>query len=171
MSLIDKAKGYKCTPAILVMLVLGGLMAIYGVVLRIVCGRKAVQCDLLNVRVFHWGEACCSGWPISHFTLFLVLGVFFPDCWLPILTLGVLWEVLEFLPGFIGGAKHAPVRNDGKYQYTDDWWQANIYDIFFNAVGFFVGYAINRAWRKIQEKRKKDKDKEKYKEKPACAWC
>ena len=148
MSLIRKIKNWKCTLPILIMLGVGVLCVMYFVVLRIACRKKAFQyCDILNFRIFPWGKECCSAWPLSHFVMFMILGFFFPDCWLTLFIMGLLWEGWEFISGTF--QKKHYVKNDGKMQYTEKWWQANIYDIFFNGAGILVGYVARKLfWKK-----------------------
>ena len=66
---------------------------------------KEYKCkDLLNHKLIDrqtLGKDCCSGWVLSHFVLFFILGFFFPDCIALLIIAGVLWEIIEFIIGII----------------------------------------------------------------------
>ena len=68
----------------------------------------------------------------------------FPDCGVPILTAGVIWEVVEELAGMFlksnnGVSNYIKNRN---LQYTESWWGGSISDILFNTAGFMFGKLI-----------------------------
>lgn len=93
--------------------------------------------DPMNELLFtvdFMGGPCCSGWPLSHFMLFAVLGILYPTCGVIVNLLGILWELYEGPP---------VVRHeDNTVEYIGQWWQGNLRDIFFNITGFLVGKFI-----------------------------
>lgn len=153
MTLWTKFKNWKCRNAAIAFVIVGSICFIYFLILQLpfVCKRLPHQCDILNRRIYDGGATCCSMWPLSHFIMHFFLGFFFPDCWLFIFITGVVWEVIEFLIGYIGVkvfGKAGAVKNDGDLQYTDRYWAANIYDIFFNVTGLAIGYSLSKAFCK-----------------------
>lgn len=41
-------------------------------------------------------DCVCTGWSLSHFAMYFVLGLLVPDFWVTWLALGVGWEVVEW---------------------------------------------------------------------------
>jgi hypothetical protein len=66
-----------------------------------------------------------SGWAASHFLFFMLLGTLYPDCFIPAMLLGSLWEVFEFW-----------------WAFGNPWWFANVDDIVVDAIGFLTGSAL-----------------------------
>lgn len=111
---------------------------------------KEYKCkDLLNHKLIDrqtLGKDCCSGWLLSHFVLFFILGFFFPDCIVLLIIAGVLWEIVEFIIGII-----LKKRSNGEQQYTitecnvqykDVYITGNILDIIADVSGIFIGLAL-----------------------------
>lgn len=122
-------------------------IVIYFPILRMMFGEnKFGYRDKLNtVLVDLPGIGKVSGWPLTHFLLFFIMGILFPDCDVLIMSAGVLWEVWEECFGrFI--AKDP--RNTPSYmsktgerpdvQYTR-WWAGSVKDIAWNAIGYYSG--------------------------------
>ena len=91
-----------------------------------------------------------SGWPLSHFVLFLVLGLLFPGCDLLVLSIGVGWEIWEEIFGryVVGDREKVPLfysdsskEEDLDIQYTR-WWSGSLKDVGFNFVGFYFGKLV-----------------------------
>ena len=106
-------------------------------------GGHRIERDPLNRKVFSMGKNCCSWWPITHLLFYMVLGFFFPDCWLLILSVGVVWEGIEEAMAMFSGresSSSAPLSESTQYSKT--WWGGSLTDILFNTVGFVIGAGI-----------------------------
>jgi len=152
----DKLSGGKCTLPdcrncggvykifIIVLLIL----FIHVIYLFVNYGLDYKNNDFMNIKLFNFpafGEKCCSGWPISHFILFMILGMLFPDCGKLIITIGILWEGLEYAAGlyFSGFDMIRPKsQNNSNTQYSEQWLAGNWYDIIFDVLGFLFGRFI-----------------------------
>lgn len=100
--------------------------------------KKIIKCDM-------FGKGCCSSWPISHFILYMILGMLFPDCVLLVIVIGIIWEVIEEMIGYIErktGYKIENTLSSDKTQYSGTWCRGNPYDILFNIAGFYFGKFI-----------------------------
>ncbi|MDB4769413.1 hypothetical protein OAG24_00460 [bacterium] len=106
-----------------------------------------VNNDIFNKKVFDipWLENCCSVWPISHFVLYFILGILFPDCDVPLISLGILWEGFEMFVASTYGSERQWVRENGNVEYSDNWWAGSLKDIFFNIVGFYTGKLLVKS--------------------------
>lgn len=105
------------------------------------------QIDIMNRKVFNFDilENCCSWWPISHFILFFILGVFFPQCWLQILSLGVLWELIEVGLSKVAKTERQQVTTKtGDVEYSTNWWAGSTKDIVMNFAGFGCGWLVSK---------------------------
>lgn len=132
------------------MIAIAVVIGIYWLYLRNTYGNQMVYGDFMNQKVIDipFFENCCSWWPISHFVLFLILGFLFPNCVLLIITLGIVWELIEVMMGkLVVGDKwqRQPLRQGGNVEYTQDWWAGSAKDILFNIAGFGVGFLLAKA--------------------------
>lgn len=114
-------------------------------------GDKLVQNDFMNKVVFNvpGSTTCCSWWPVSHFVLFFILGLLFPECDVPVLVGGVLWELFETFLSFSKNQpdKHQSISRGNKVEYIN-WWSGSIKDIIFNTMGFYFGKSILKVMNK-----------------------
>lgn len=136
---------FKCSGAYLVLFGIVILIGIYWVIMIMIYGySEMVNYDPLNVKImdapmFNRG---LSMWPLTHFLLFLLLGILFPHCDVIIIGAGILWEVFEMLLGaFLGGGMRQPLRQttDSLVEYRGNWWGGSIQDIVMNIAGFYTG--------------------------------
>jgi hypothetical protein len=107
-----------------------------------------VHHDFMNRKVFDFSLLgnCCSWWPISHFILFFFLGLLFPDCDIPIISIGVFWELFEIGVGYsLGDEIHAVRRGVKNIEYVSSWWQGSMKDIVMDIAGFYLGKLIVKA--------------------------
>ena len=53
--------------------------------------------DGMNQKLFGLPvlENCCSGWKVSHFTFFFIIGLLYPHCDVVAIGGGILWEGVE----------------------------------------------------------------------------
>lgn len=112
--------------------------------------NNVIHNDFMNLKVFDFDmlENCCSLWPLSHFVLFFVLGMLFPDCGIPLITLGIVWEGFETIVSSVGKEDRQWVRDkrskggSKKIEYSENWWAGSMKDILMNITGFVCGYLL-----------------------------
>lgn len=73
-----------------------------------------------------------SGWLISHFILYLIIGFMCPNQFLLFLILGTIWETLEYIVVTLTGEKFW-TNNSISFQYGD---------IIANSLGYILGACI-----------------------------
>lgn len=89
-----------------------------------------------------------AGWPISHFICFFVAGLLFPNCFVLVFFLGVLWEIVETVLGSFGKMANSSVEDSvGDVLYKDNWMSGRVEDIIFDVLGFLAGKMIIDAYR------------------------
>lgn len=138
----------ECGGAYMMMLLMFVIIVFYFFILSgAYTQNQIVFNDPMNYKVFDFPllENCCSWWPLSHFIFFFILGVLFPDCAVPLLSLGVLWEGFEMLQSSIQGAERQWVRGASKssdYEYSGNWWAGSLKDIVMNTLGFGFGWLV-----------------------------
>jgi hypothetical protein len=122
------------------------IIFIYFISIRFLYGfAKISKHDPMNKKLFELSllEGCCSWWPISHFILFMILGMAFPNgCDFQILSAGILWEVVEMSLSSITNGKRQAIISNRKVEYSRNWIQGSAKDILFNFLGFYVGKLI-----------------------------
>lgn len=125
------------------------LFCYHYIILQKIAGKEnsPAEFDLLNQVVIEGDGYRFSYWPVSHFIMYLILGFFFPDCWLLLIILGILWEIIEFVFG-IFERKFASNKQKKKLtkrlQYASAWWAPQIGDILFNLAGLSIGLVLHR---------------------------
>jgi hypothetical protein len=133
----------KCFGAYLISIVIAIWIIIYFFIIRGIYGvRRMTHNDIMNQKIFDMrimGENCCSWWPISHFILFMILGILFPDCDVVIISAGVLWELFEVTWSTLEGSQREELRSKEKIEYSKNWWAGSFKDILFNIAGFYTG--------------------------------
>jgi hypothetical protein len=77
-----------------------------------------------------------TGWSLSHVAFYFLLGHMFPKDFKLLMLLGVIWELLE---QYVFGAFDLAKTN-----CTDDFWYGEVSDLFMNAIGFWLGCALNK---------------------------
>lgn len=106
--------------------------------------------DILNVRLGRIFGVSLSGWPLSHFLLFAILGYLYPDSWIFMTIMGILWECIEHAINLIqpGRPEHRPsaltqTEDDETTEYTH-WMAGRSQDILFNSAGLLVGIGAHK---------------------------
>lgn len=145
----------KCGGAYRIFIFVFFVMVVYWFYLKLAFDSKdMIHNDFMNKKVFDFPLLgnCCSFWPISHFILFFILGLLFPDCDIPIITIGILWEFFEMgLSYVIGDEIHAVRRGVKDIEYISSWWQGSTKDVVMDVAGFYLGKLIIKAsGKKIQ---------------------
>lgn len=76
-------------------------------------------------------------WAVSHFLLYTGLGYFFPDKLLMFFTLGIVWEIFEWM----NSEYQVTLFGIKLYDPTDQggWWYGRSIDIIFNMSGYILG--------------------------------
>ena len=87
---------------------------------------QKLQTPLSTIHI-HKYRIIINMWSISHFLMYLVLGVVSPSYWLLWVCVGVLWEIIEFICDYY------------KIQYIDYKWS----DIPINIGGLIMGVFIH----------------------------
>jgi hypothetical protein len=113
---------------------------------------KVEDKDFLNKNIMKipYTNKEYSIWPISHFTLYCMLGYYYPKEYKLVIGMGVFWEVMENMAG--QAEKTFRINKDlGKInpdlQYSGQWWAGNYTDLIFNAAGFCTGVLINKIYK------------------------
>ena len=99
--------------------------------------------DVMNFKVFQINalDKCCSMWPISHFILFFILGLLFPDCPIVIVA-GIFWEIVESCLAYVFKKPRQAIRSSGNVEYSENWIAGSFKDILFNTAGFLLGRTV-----------------------------
>lgn len=145
--------GCKCKGAYIIFGIMIVIIIIYWIILMALKNNNGaiIETDFMNHKVIDLPglENCCSWWPISHFILFLILGILFPECDVLIITAGILWELFEMLMASITASGRQPVRacTGCQLEYSDNWWAGSFKDIIMNVAGFYTGKAYITYWR------------------------
>lgn len=129
------------------------LICSYWIFLRLMYHDEVVDNDPLNKLVFKapFLENCCSWWPISHFVLFFIIGLLYPNCGFVAMTGGILWELIEVIMSGLTRQPRQSIRHDsGAVEYSSNWWAGSFKDIFMNFAGFYSAKLITYVYRKVK---------------------
>lgn len=101
--------------------------------------------DYLNTIIY--SDKCLgkvSWWPVTHFVLYFILGLLFPDCDLIIIIVSFLWEAFEeFLGRFLYDNDIKMPFQDGTYEVQyKRWWRGSWFDILYNLSGYYSAKAL-----------------------------
>ena len=88
-----------------------------------------------------------DGWALSHVFCFMTLGYFYPQSFIPSMTVGILWELFEHYygenrPGWLGG--YGDCNDLATDKKSGNWWYGKWSDILCNMSGFLVGRGISK---------------------------
>ncbi len=152
-SRISKLFGYPlCKRSVNWMIGLAVVIVLYFIILTTFT-KNVISSDMLNTKVFSipWLENCCSWWPISHVVLYAVLGFFFPDCFVFLMTVGIAWEGMESMAAYFTGRERQKLvtpQSEGStplVEYSTNWWAGSTKDVLMNLVGFIIGWVLRKA--------------------------
>ena len=141
-----------------------------------------VQCYILPVDFVDPLDAVSAGtgrlrvtlWSLSHFLFFAILSFFYPDRWKLMITMGVLWEILEHMSELMGRRESPPSspfmralhyistcsrKSEGvteggggsaalRGREGAAWWRSDGKDIVFNCIGVTVGVFLAKGREK-----------------------
>ena len=127
------------------------LLFIFGVVVMFIVGYGTYRCtrkdfvdpitkSLLGPPL----DAYTDGWAFLHFAFYGILTYFYPEQYIFIGLMGVLWEIIEII-----FKDHPFYFSDCKYQLTTDkatgWWYGRYEDIIMNTLGMAFGYYFRKS--------------------------
>ncbi len=107
-------------------------LVISSIIMYVSLSKKNNSCYLIcdsELHTTYLKNPRITGWSISHFLLYSIIGFVVPDFYW-ILLLGVVWEVFEYTIGVI-------VKN--KNYWTSGGISGQITDLIMNVLGFIVG--------------------------------
>lgn len=152
----------RCKGVFIILVLVALLVIAYWIFLMLTYRTvRIVKYDFLNYEVMHTSfMRPLSFWPITHFVLFFILGFLFPSCYVLVLSLGVVWEIIEVIFSKVFRTPYQTVRAEAtnySLEYHDNYWAGSFRDIIMNFAGFGLGYAF-RSWmdgiKDIQERSK-----------------
>lgn len=108
---------------------------------------KIYKYDFMNKTVFTINGIKFSWWPISHFILYFIIGLFCRKHWWLILLIGILWELFEYLVGKIIYPFHTKIGYNS--QYSQKWLTYNKWDVLFNILGYILGVIVGLLFCKF----------------------
>lgn len=82
-----------------------------------------------------------NGWALSHLILYTILGYYYPDEYLFIFIVGLLWEIYEFSYSYLDICKYIYrklLKTDKMYIV------GNIYDPLINITGYLLGCYLSK---------------------------
>ena len=81
-------------------------------------------------------------WSITHLLFYMYIGYYYPDTFEQSMTIGILWEIFEFLNGKY---RFKIFNNFGHCAGTDNnlWWYGKYSDLLMNATGFLIGKKLS----------------------------
>ena len=131
---------------------LGVFIAIY----RAFTGKDFMDTHVFDSEILYniTGEfKHISWWPISHFIMYLILGLIAPKYWLLWFSIGIGWEIFEWLGGKIlistgKGNLNVFRSRHNQQQYGNNWVTGTITDIIFNGLGLGIGVLISQKLNK-----------------------
>jgi hypothetical protein len=108
------------------------------------CQRTSFVDPLTKCPVGPPWDKFLDGWAITHYLFFLLLGYLYPEHILFSWTLGVGWELVEFM------AKDRPFYlSKCNYEVTTEngggWWYGRWQDVVTNTLGLMSGLVLRKC--------------------------
>lgn len=140
----------KCGGVYVIFLVVILAIFFYWALMVWVMKKDMVHNDVMNQKVFTMNvfPGCCSWWPVTHFILFFIIGLFYPNCGVVAMVGGALWELWETLIGSLT-PKEKQNGTQNTLEYSQ-WWSGSIKDLAFNFAGFYSAKLIRYMWDNSQ---------------------
>lgn len=86
-------------------------------------------------------DSYTDGWAFLHFACYGIITYFYPNQFIFIALMGILWEIIETV-----FKDHPFYFKECKYQLTTDketgWWYGRYEDIVMNTLGMALGYYL-----------------------------
>lgn len=127
-----------------------GLFA-YSQILNRLYGDERAKVDPLNINYIQTDDEKHSGWTISHFLMYFILGLAAPYCMRGILTIGILFEVFESILGVYIRCSNPEKDFIHNRDYGRSWWKGTTKDIIINTLGFIFGAIISILFLKSKK--------------------
>lgn len=127
-----------------------------GIIIYIICLIGVLtlfipKYDILNNIIFDipWlskitNETGFSYWPITHFIMYIFLGLFAPKYWYIWIIIGICWEIIETFLGNTFNKNSKEINKNRKIQYSGKWMNGTVSDIFFNISGLIIGIILQK---------------------------
>ena len=145
--------------------ILAALVSIY----RAFTGKDFMDSTVLKSKFLYKITAeyeNISWWPISHFIMYVVLGIIAPEYWLLWFCIGIGWELLEWGGGKIlsaSGRDNLVRSRDSRTQYGDNWVAGSITDVICNGAGLGLGVLLSKLIHKSNKHKQESYKKSNYK--------
>lgn len=125
-----------CIKPIIILIFIGVIILSFYVIAYVNQNVKKIN-DPLNKILYELPGSQATIWQLSHFIVYFILGFFFPFCDLPVILIGIIWELIEHIFGFL----LPPIKVISKNGNISNvqWWHGSVYDIFVNILGFYLG--------------------------------
>lgn len=89
-----------------------------------------------------------DGWSLTHVLFYVLLGYLFPDHFVPLMLMGVLWEIVEeFVLNRLSSARSKCDKIVLPRDHENRWWFGRVSDIPMNALGFVIGFHLKNKLR------------------------
>lgn len=144
--MLEKTVVYKslnmdcCKPAMKTFAVIVLIIGVYSIILVRTKSMDFMNKKFVDITLFN--EPCCSLWAVSHFVLYFVLGIMFPNCQVLFIIMGVLWELTESTIGYFTKSFFNKINTDGG-EYKD-WMSGSFRDVILNVLGLYMGIFIKK---------------------------
>ena len=124
--------------------------------------------DRMSETVFEseWIGSLCGEnglycyWPLTHFILYLVLGIGCPKIFPYLFLVGIMWELFELIIGKVVLKIKGPRNPDKKTQYGHNWISGKYSDLMFNGLGLLLGVIIRKVYDSCRAKERDDPEKQ-----------
>ncbi|XWV26802.1 hypothetical protein QJ857_gp0249 [Tupanvirus soda lake] len=118
--------------------------------------------DRMKINLFSFGGIVVDWWSISHILLYIYFGYYFPNYFVEFLIIGIGWEIIENLLCMNPSNKKGEVTDDYSttrtqlYSQKDEqpgkpkcyYWYGKLDDVVMNMIGFTIGSALAKKYRK-----------------------
>lgn len=121
------------------------MIFLHWIILAANYGKNYKSGDILNRKIITIANIDLSGWTISHFVLFFILGFLFPNCLMILVIAGLLWELVEYSIGYILKTylnKKEEKVTDSNIAYSEEYLTWNYLDPFMDLSGIFLGVSL-----------------------------
>lgn len=119
-----------------ILFIIGILLHFFGL-LRIIFNNYKINIDILSYNKDK--SLLFNGWTLSHLLLYIYIGYKYPDEYLFIFIIGLLWELYEFSYDYIDFFKNIVFK---LLKTNKLYILGNPYDPLVNIIGYFIGSQI-----------------------------
>jgi hypothetical protein len=86
----------------------------------------------MDDKIFTW-------YSITHFLIYFVISLYYPNKWIIIIIISIVWEILEMLLNIV----YNKVLNLGS-NYWDEISMNKVVDVMFNLLGYGAGHLYQK---------------------------